>query len=89
MTVWRGIGLGVALWLVMQVVWLPYVGWGAFGTAHTPKIAIATLILHLIYGATLGWLIDRKTGRAPERGRPPDHVAVIWRSIRTLPPVSL
>lgn len=31
---------------------------GLFGTAITPAIAVATLVLHLIYGATLGWLLD-------------------------------
>ncbi|MEX0892330.1 MAG: DUF6789 family protein [Gemmatimonadota bacterium] len=72
-TVWRGVGLGVVLWLVMQVAVLPFLGWGAFGTAQTPKIAIATLVLHLVYGATYGWLMDRNaTGAAgqsePRRG---------------------
>lgn len=58
-TVWRGVGLGVGLWLIMQVAVLPFLGWGLFGTAQTPKIAIATLVLHLVYGATYGWLMDR------------------------------
>lgn len=64
-TVVRGVGLGVGLWLVMQVAVLPFLGWGLFGTAHTPKIAVATLVLHLVYGATFGWLMDRNaTGAA-------------------------
>lgn len=58
-TVTKGVGLGVALWLVMQVVVLPLVGWGVFGTGVTPAIAVATLVPHLVYGATLGWLVDR------------------------------
>ena len=58
-TVWKGIGMGLFLWLIMQVVVLPFLGWGLFGAAVTPKIAVATLILHLVYGATLGWLLDR------------------------------
>ena len=58
-TVWRGIGLGVLLWLIMQVAVLPFLGWGVFGTNQTPKIAVATLILHLVYGGTFGWLMDR------------------------------
>lgn len=58
-TVWIGLGLGAVLWLVMQVVWLPLLGWGVFGTAVTPKIAVATLVLHLIYGGVLGWGVDR------------------------------
>jgi len=52
---WIGLGWGVLLWLLMQVIFLPILGWGAFGSAITPKIAVATLILHLIYGGTLGW----------------------------------
>lgn len=57
--VWAGLGMGLFLWLVMQVVVLPLLGWGLFGTGITPKIAIATLVLHLIYGATLGWGLGR------------------------------
>lgn len=63
-TIGKGIGLGVALWLLMDLVVLPFLGWGVFGTAVTPKIALATLILHLIYGATLGWLVDRDSGKS-------------------------
>lgn len=59
-TVATGLGLGVGLWLVMGVAFLPFLGWGAFGTAITPAIAVATLLLHLVYGATLGWAVDRE-----------------------------
>lgn len=59
-TVWKGLGLGVALWLVMQVAVLPWLGWGFFGAGETPKIAVATLVLHLVYGATFGALMDRR-----------------------------
>jgi len=58
-TVWKGIGLGVALWLFMQIAVLPFLGWGVFGTGITPKIAIATLVLHLVYGASYGALMSR------------------------------
>lgn len=58
-TIWRGIALGVFLWLIMQVFVLPFLGWGLFGTDQTPKIAVATLVLHLVYGATFGWLMSR------------------------------
>ena len=59
-TILKGVYLALILWLIMQVVFLPYLGWGAFGSAITPKIAAATLVLHLIYGVTLGWSMDRK-----------------------------
>ena len=52
----RGLGYGVLLWLVMGLVALPYLGWGLFGTGMSPGIAAATLVLHLLYGASLGWL---------------------------------
>lgn len=68
-TVWRGLGWGVLLWLVMDLVVLPLLGWGVFGTAITPRIAVATLFLHLVYGATLGVLMDRGQRKwRPRRG---------------------
>ncbi|MCW9706256.1 DUF6789 family protein [Fodinibius salsisoli] len=56
---WYGIGWGVMLWLIMELVVLPLLGWGAFGSAITSKIAVATLVLHLIYGGTLGWGLQK------------------------------
>lgn len=58
-TVMKGVGLGVVLWLLMQVIVLPFLGWGLFGVSQTSMIAVATLILHLVYGATYGWLMAR------------------------------
>lgn len=58
-TILKGLGLGAFLWLLMQVTVLPLLGWGLFGAAVTVKIAVATLVLHLIYGVTLGVLGDR------------------------------
>ena len=49
-----GFGWGVILWIIMQIIVLPLLGWGVFGSSITPKIAIATLALHLIYGGILG-----------------------------------
>lgn len=67
-TVGKGVGLGVFLWLIMQIAVLPFLGWGAFGMAITPMIAVATLVLHLIYGVTLGWLVDRRPAAVGVRG---------------------
>lgn len=58
-TLWKGIALGLVLWLIMQIIVLPFLGWGVFGAAQSPMIAVATLVLHLIYGSMLGWLLDR------------------------------
>lgn len=57
--IWHGLGWGVFLWLIMELIVLPWLGWGVFGLAITPKIAVATLVLHLIYGGTLGWGLSR------------------------------
>lgn len=55
----RGLSVGVLLWVVMGLAFLPFLGWGFFGTAVTPKIAAVTLLLHLVYGGTLGWGLAR------------------------------
>lgn len=60
-TIWKGLGLGVVLWALMQVAFLPFLGWGVFGTVITPKIAVATFVLHLVYGGVLGWTLNRNT----------------------------
>lgn len=67
----KGIGLALVLWLVMMVVFSPIIGWGFFGfggaghqlSPDDPlylgmaiKYLIGTLILHLVYGAIIGWL---------------------------------
>ncbi|MFW5856253.1 MAG: hypothetical protein ACOCX4_00110 [Planctomycetota bacterium] len=66
-TVWKGLVLGVALWLVMMVVYSPMIGWGMFGAAEAdvagdhplslapgPQYAVAALVLHLVYGLVVG-----------------------------------
>lgn len=64
-TVVRALGYAALLWALMNLVWLPYLGWGVFGTAITAKIAVATLLLHVVYGLTLGLLLDRaRTGHS-------------------------
>jgi len=69
-TIWKALGLGVFLWLLMQVIVLPMLGWGVFGAAVTPKIAVATLVLHLIYGATLGGLMVWQRAKAGRTSPP-------------------
>lgn len=63
-TIQKGLALGIALWVLMQVTFLPFLGWGLFGTAITPKIAVATLVLHLVYGGVLGWTLNHNTSSA-------------------------
>ena len=76
--VWKGVALGTALWLIMQILWLPFVDRGFFGTAHTPMIAIATLVLHLIYGRWAGSSIGADPASRPTTGWRTDHAMRTW-----------
>lgn len=59
-TIYWSMGFGILLWLMMQLIVLPFLGWGVFGSSVTPKIAMATLVLHLVYGVILGLGFPRK-----------------------------
>ena len=60
----HGIGLGVIGWLIMMVVMMPMAGAGIFGMAMGIMAPVMTLILHLIFGAVLGWVYGRSTHSA-------------------------
>lgn len=62
-TITKALAFGAALWALMGLLWLPYLAWGPFGSSITMKIAAATLLLHLVYGAVLGLSLDRKPPR--------------------------
>ncbi|MEF8816691.1 MAG: hypothetical protein V5A20_01135 [Salinibacter sp.] len=70
-TIRRGVYLTTGLWLFMMIVYSPLIGWGVFGVggaghdlaASDPlylgspvKYVVATLLLHLVYGAIIGGL---------------------------------
>jgi len=55
----RGILFGVATWLASMLLFMPAAGAGVFGLRIGVHLPIATLLLHLGYGALLGWLYDR------------------------------
>ena len=52
----RGIGLGIVGWLVMMIVLMPMAGGGLFGLSMPSgmMVPVATLMLHVIFGAVLG-----------------------------------
>ncbi|MFP4103738.1 hypothetical protein [Coleofasciculus sp.] len=65
----KGIGLALVLWLILMLVFSPIIGWGFFGATGAKQqlspplqigspgmYIIATLVLHIIYGASIGWL---------------------------------
>jgi len=65
----KGLGIALGAWLIMMIIYSPIIGWGVFGfgDARTlavsnplyleagPKYLISTLLLHLIFGAIIGW----------------------------------
>jgi len=58
----KGLIFGVAAWLVMMIVFMPLSGHGMFAMSLGPQAAMATLVLHLIFGAVLG-LVYAKVAR--------------------------
>jgi hypothetical protein len=77
----KGLGLGVALWLLMMLVYCPLLGWGVFGSGSTTGLSpqdplyhvsgwaflLSTLIAHLVYGGIVGWFDPRWLGFGPRR----------------------
>ncbi len=55
----HGIMLAVIGWLVMMVMLMPMAGAGLFGMSLGVMAPVMTLVLHLIFGAVLGWVYGR------------------------------
>lgn len=57
----RGIALGVAGWAMMMIVVMPMMGAGLLGMklASGMMVPVATLMLHVIFGAVLGFVHDK------------------------------
>lgn len=51
----RGISFGVAAWAMMMLVIMPMAGAGFFGLKMGMMAPVMTLMLHVIYGAVLGY----------------------------------
>ena len=47
--------LGFIGWLIMMVMMMPMAGAGMFGMKMGVMAPMMTLVLHLIFGAVLGW----------------------------------
>lgn len=61
----KGLGLGIGLWMLLGVVYLPLLGWGVFGIEVTARIAVATLVLHLVYGTVVAFGLLRTDSESP------------------------
>jgi uncharacterized membrane protein YagU involved in acid resistance len=50
----KGLIFGALAWLAMMIFFMPLAGHGLFALSLGPPATVATLVLHLIYGAVLG-----------------------------------
>lgn len=55
----HGVIIGAIGWLVMMVMLMPMAGDGLFGIKLGIMAPVMTLVLHLIFGAVLGWVYGR------------------------------
>lgn len=55
----HGVILGVVGWLIMMVMLMPMAGAGIFGMSMGLMAPMMTLVLHVIFGAVLGWTYSR------------------------------
>lgn len=55
----KGIGFGIAAWVMMMLVVMPMAGAGFFGLKLGPVAPMMTLMLHVIYGAVLGYVYGK------------------------------
>ena len=55
----KGISFGVAAWAMMMLVIMPMAGAGFFGLKMGMMAPVMTLMLHVIYGAVLGYVYGK------------------------------
>ncbi|MBC7733928.1 MAG: hypothetical protein H7306_18875 [Bacteriovorax sp.] len=60
----HGVFIGVVGWLLMMIVVMPMAGAGLFGMNMGPMAPMMTLLLHLIFGAVLGWVYGKQLSDA-------------------------
>ncbi len=62
----HGVMLGLVGWLIMMIMLMPMAGAGLFGMKLGIMAPMMTLVLHLIFGATLGWIYGRSIPRVSQ-----------------------
>ncbi len=56
--------LALMLWILVLIVFFPFVGWGLLGLTIGPKLIVASLVPHVLYGVFL-WGLCRFVFRPP------------------------
>jgi hypothetical protein len=67
----KGLVFGLLAWLAMMVIFMPLAGAGLFALDLGLPVTVATLVLHLIYGAVLGGVYGQS--RPPQMAREAYH----------------
>ena len=67
-TIGKGIAVGLGLWLMMLIFYVPMAGTTAFSLAESGLMWLMTLFFHLIYGVTLGAGLHRHPEPFIEQG---------------------
>jgi hypothetical protein len=62
LTFLNALWLALALWVVILVVFFPFIGWGFLGLAISPKLIPAALVPHLLFAVVL-WALCRLSFR--------------------------
>ena len=55
----KGVSFGIAAWLMMMLAIMPMAGAGLFGLKLGMMAPVMTFMLHVIYGAVLGFVFGR------------------------------
>ena len=63
-TVLTALALAAVLWVGVLAVFFPVVGWGFAGLAISPKLIVASILPHLLFGLLL-WGLDRSFAKPP------------------------
>ena len=60
----KGLIFGTIAWLAMMIIVMPMAGTGVFGWKFGMMAPVATWMLHLVYGAVLGYVYGKLTVRS-------------------------
>jgi len=58
LTFLNALWLALALWVVILIVFFPFIGWGFLGLAISPKLIPASLVPHVLFAVVL-WALCR------------------------------
>jgi len=61
----RGALFGIGAWLLMMIMVMPMAGAGLFGLRFGIPAPVMTLLLHIVYGVTLGAVFGWRNGAHP------------------------